>query len=298
MTRQKRVILFAICFILLLIVFFSTTGLFFPTDGPHVVIFAALLMIAFVTLFLEYFFTTPTDVLASTIAILLLLSPLGKTLSNFGVWYWIFYSYNCLLLLCSLAALLLLDSNRSGESTRNRMSSYLKRFSTSFGNGRFLFAALFFLTIIFYIDSQTNEFLALVGLSIFILLVNPMQSVFSLINLRTKHHGDIGEIIGVQSKNVFLAKLYSERGPVNRFDLVEFRFRYSMGDEQNIYKGLIIDNFVLDEQQWIKILSTADNRMEGRHPIVDSVEPIIGGQAKKSRIVVYPCILANMPFSA
>lgn len=283
MARQKRVILFVICFILLLVVFFSTTGLFFPTDGPHVVIFAALLMIAFVTLFLEYIFTTPTDVLASTIAILLLLSPLGKTLSNFGVWYWIFYSYNCLLLLCSLAALLLLDSSSSSVGTRNRVSSYLKRFSTSFGNGKFLFAVLFFLTLIFYIDSQTNEFLALAGLSIFILLVNPIQSIVSLISLRTKHHGDIGEIIGVQSKNVFLAKLYSERGPVKRFDLVEFRFRYSMGDEQNIYKGLIIDNFVLDEQQWIKILSTADIRnslgSDPQNPILQSniVYQINGG---------------------
>ncbi len=70
---------------------------------------------------------------------------------------------------------------------------------------------------------------------------------------------DIGEIIGVQSGNTFLAKLYTDRQPVRRFDLVEFR--YSMDDSRRIFKGMIIDNYLLDEQQWIRIL-TMDEILE------------------------------------
>jgi len=260
MSRPRRIILFVICFVLLLIASLFSTGSFIPSYGPHIVIFTALLMIAFISLFLEYFFTTPSDVLASTIAILLLISPLSQALSKLGILYCIFYSYNVLLLICSLAALLLLNSDSSGDSPRNKVSNYLKQFSTKFGNGKFLFWMLFFLTLVFYIDSNKSEFLILLGLSIFILLVDPINTLVSMGRSNRRHEGDIGEIIGVQSKNVFLARLYTERNPVKPFDVVEFRFKYSLGDEQRIYTGLIIDNFVLDEQQWIKILSNTDIR--------------------------------------
>ncbi len=195
-----------------------------PSSEHAVVLFAALLMISFVTLFLEHYFTTPTDVLASTIAILLLLSPLHSHLSRFGQWYWIFYGYNLLLLITSLIALLLLDKNTSQSSKRNRVSLVLKRFSVFFGNGRFLFCVLFILTLFFYVDSQSIQFLILAIYATMILFVDPKSFVFSSWKKERKVHNDIGEIIGVQSKNTFLAKLYAERVPVKRFDMVEFRY--------------------------------------------------------------------------
>ena len=67
---------------------------------------------------------------------------------------------------------------------------------------------------------------------------------------------EIGEIIGVQSRNVFLAKLYKERVPVRRFDLAEFR--YSTAQGRPVFKGMIVDNFLLNEQEWIKILATEE----------------------------------------
>lgn len=129
MTKTARITLFMISLFLLTLIFFVTTGRVLPSSEYAVVLFAALLMLSFVTLFLEHYFTTPTDVLASTIAILLLLSPLHFHLSRFGQWYWIFYGYNLLLLITSLIALLLLDKNISQSSKKNRISSVLKRFS-------------------------------------------------------------------------------------------------------------------------------------------------------------------------
>ena len=64
MTKTARITLFAITFALLLLVFYVTTGHAFPSSEQSIVLFSALLMLSFVTLFLEYFFTTPTDVLA------------------------------------------------------------------------------------------------------------------------------------------------------------------------------------------------------------------------------------------
>lgn len=255
-TKSGRITLFIINFFLLLVIFFITTGRVFPSSEQSVVLFSALLMLSFVTLFLEHFFTTPTDVLASTIAILLLLAPLQAQLSKLGRWYWIFFGYNLLLLVTSLIALLLLDDNKSSVAMQNRVSLALKRFSVFFGNGRFLFFALFLLTLLFYVDSQSRQFLVIAGYASVILLIDPKGFVLSSWRSRRKAGLDIGEIIGVQSRNTFLAKLYTERVPVRRFDIVEFR--YSMDEGRRVFKGMIVDNFLLNEQQWIKILATED----------------------------------------
>lgn len=256
MGKFKRITLFLINFCLLLVIYFVTTGSVFPSSEQSVVLFSALVMLSFVTLFLEHFFTTPTDVLASTISIILLLAPIQSQLSKFGQWYWIFFGYNVLLLLTSLMALLLLDENKSSVAMQNRISSVLKRFSVFFGNGRFLFFVLFFLTLVFYVDSNSTRFLVIAGYASVLLLIDPKKVFISTWKSRRKIGFDIGEIIGVQSRNTFLARLYKVHVPVRRFDIVEFR--YSMDEGRRIFKGMIVDNFLLNEQQWIKILATDD----------------------------------------
>ncbi len=256
MTRSQRLVLFLITLVLLVVTFYFAMGSALPTHVPPVVMFAALAMLSFTTLFLEHFFTTPTDVVASTLAILLLLAPIHTELSKFGWWYAGFVGYNALLLVMAMAALLLLDETRSAQARTNRASGVLKRISTFIGNGRFLFFVLFVLTLLFYVDSQSKSFLILFGYAAIILLVDHKRLV---LQLRRASHGrglDIGEIIGVQSKNTFLAKLYKDRVPVHRFDFVEFR--YSMDEEQRTFRGLIIDNYLLNQEQWIKILATEE----------------------------------------
>ena len=98
MSRGKRIIIFFLSLALLAVIYFLTKkNLAALGDTPPIIIFSSLIMLAFVTLFLEHFFTRPTDVLASTIAILLLLAPLRTHLDKMGIWYNIFFFYNFLL---------------------------------------------------------------------------------------------------------------------------------------------------------------------------------------------------------
>src|ERR1017187_1823252 len=143
MTRTQRIVLFLLSTALLLLVFELTTGRALPTSDQSIVLFSALLMMSFVTSFIEEFFTVPSDVLSSNIAIWLLIAPLHSQLSRFGAWYWRFFFYNLLLLLCSRAALLLLSSEKSPGCLQNRVSKHLKRVATFFGTGRFLYCVLF-----------------------------------------------------------------------------------------------------------------------------------------------------------
>lgn len=240
MNKNQRILLFTILMILLSIIYIVSKNKYNILGDPSIIIFASLIMLSFVSLFLEHFFTSPTDVIASTISILLLLSPLKYELSKFGIWYNILFFYNLTLLIISITALLLLNTANSSQTISNKLSYQLKKIAIYFGNGKFLFFSLFIITMLTYIESNSKEFLLLFSYSSVVIIINPKKYFEDIFRKDKKHQFDIGEIFGVQSKNTFLAKLYEERLPVRRHDFVEFR--YSMSERQKIIKGLIIDN--------------------------------------------------------
>jgi len=72
-----------------------------------------------------------------------------------------------------------------------------------------------------------------------------------------KHEYALGEIFGVQSKNTFLVKLFSNRKiTIKIFDFVEFI--YSIDEKRTVRKDLVLDTYLLNEQQWIKVLTTSE----------------------------------------
>ena len=108
------------------------------------------MMLAFSILFVEHFFTKPADVLASNIAILLMLSPLKEHLDKMGVWY-LFLFLQSGATFSSFTALFLLDADKSEKSFENTLSSILKKFAVHFGNAKVLYGGLFILTMLFYV---------------------------------------------------------------------------------------------------------------------------------------------------
>jgi len=176
MSKGKRIILFLTSLILLSIIYLLIrTPLDQLADAPTVLIFSSLIMLSFVTLFLEHFFTTPTDVLASTIAILLLLAPLRTQLNKMGLWYDVFFLFNLILAITSLTALLLVNSGMPSTTIQNKISNHLKKFSIFLGNGQFLFFGLFIITLLSFVDSQSKEFLIIFAYAAIILLVDPKK---------------------------------------------------------------------------------------------------------------------------
>ena len=109
MAKSARIAIFVISAALLLLVILIVRSSVSIQPEASVVMFSSLLMLSFVTLFLEHWFTTPTDVIASAISILLILAPLNVVFASLGALYYLFFGYNLLLLTTSLAALLLLD---------------------------------------------------------------------------------------------------------------------------------------------------------------------------------------------
>jgi len=253
MPKGQRIIVFVAVLVLLLIVYWAFKTPIDTLNDKGIVIISSLIMLSFTTLLAEHFFTRPTDVVASSVSILLLLSPLHTALKDMGTWYWIFWFYSCAVLLISLLSLLLLDSYKSPSDIKNRISAILKTVAVRFGSGRFMWFSLFSLSVLFYVDSQSPLFIALFVYASVLLLIDPKKAIFSIKSLAGKKETEIAKLFGIQSSSAFLARMYPNSVPVNRFDVVGF-LSNSSGSESWI-TGLVLETYELNEQRWLKILT-------------------------------------------
>jgi hypothetical protein len=252
MTKGIRLIIFSALAAWLTALYFYYNGTIFPKDAIGIVIYSSLLLLSFNTLILEHYFTKPTDVLACSIAILLLIAPIRNELISLGGWYDFIFFYTLAHGVLSVASLALFAPNKPEYTPQNKISKLLKDFVVRFGNSKVQFFSLFVLTLFFYVDSKSKYFLFLFIYSAFVLL-DPWKFILKIPSfIKQEPEKGIGQIFGVQSKNTFLVKLYSQRPSIKIFDFVEFK--YSIDENKSVRKGLILDNYLLNQEQWVKVL--------------------------------------------
>lgn len=256
MSKGLRIFFFIIFVLILLLISFLWKGRVFPEDTVGIIVFSSLLMLSFSVLFIEHYFTKPSDVLSSSIGILLLITPLRNNVLDFNLWYDIFYFYTIIIAIFSLTSLLFYNPEYDETILSNRISKALKDFVVRFGNSKILFSLLLFLTLVFYVKSETIYFFILF-LYAGLILTDPWKYFIALDFFEKKESSQsIGKIFGVQSKNTFLVKVFDKHPAIKIFDFVEFK--YSMDDKKENYKGLVLDNYLLNQEQWIKILVNAE----------------------------------------
>jgi len=267
-TKGARLVIFFALAVILTAIYWYFKGTVFPHDTIGLVIYSSLLMLSFNTLILEHYFTKPTDVLASSIAVLLTITPIKKDLVNLGLWYNAIFFFSFTLGILSVISLGLFAPNKPEDTFQNKISKLIKDFVVSFGNSKVQFFCLFVLTLFFYIDSKSQYFLFLFLYSAFV-LIDPWKFIMKIpVFVKPKPQEGIGQIFGVQSKNTFLVKLYTQRPSIKIFDFVEFK--YSMDENKSVRKGLILDNYLLNQEQWVKVL------------ISDEIDNIFGGKIYNS----------------
>jgi len=255
-SKEIRVVTFIFLFIVLLIITLFWRGKIFPSDTIGIVIFTSLLMLSFSTLFIEHYFTKPNDVLSSAIAALLLMAPLKENLNNMGILYDLFFYYLLFVSFLAIGTLIIYNPKLSEENITNKISLVLKVFIGRFGNSKIIFASLFFLTLVFYVKSESIYFFFLF-LYAGLILTAPWKFFLKLPSFKKRSVPNaIGTVFGVQANNIFLIKLFDERPSVRIFDFVEFK--YSMDDEKKIHKGLVLDNYLLNQEKWVKVLVSND----------------------------------------
>lgn len=251
------------------------TGHWFLTDGLETLWFGSAVSWWALSLLSAPYFRPPKDALGAGIAVFLALAatkldPASPTyeyinvLRNAGIGYALFVT---------LAAIVAASVERQQYENLSRLSYLL---AERLSSGAFLFGIVAFVSIFGAYD-QYGVIIVLSLVWLFFALVRPFEMLFSLGEQWTRQSSTIGqaigEIIGVQSRHTFLAKLLAQRTKIKRYDFVEFMD----GAEANTSrKGVVVDNWVLNSEQWVKIVSGADiNASLGRDAITPSMQPHI-----------------------
>ncbi len=173
--------------------------------------------------------------------------------------FWLFLGVTFYLAISSYIILLLRNKPLNQE---NKWLQFFSRINREIGKPQTLFSAFFLWGAINKFGVNSNQFNALLLYWVLFMIFN-LPSVSKILNglfektVEKKQEFALGTIFGVQSKNTFLVKLFPERKEsIKLFDFVEFV--YSIDEKRKTRKGLILDSYLLNEQQWIKVLTTRE----------------------------------------
>ena len=218
-------------------------------------------MVLFSLLFIEPYYTSPKNVITNTIPLILVFIAIKTSIANPFLW-WAATIVLLLLLFLSIIATVIEDKNKSPLDIKNRYAEWIKNIVVLFGQGKILYSAVFIYFLLTYYSIQNIYTVILFILWCFIITINPkhIHNNFSIL-VKKKTTDEIGEIFEVQSKKVFLAKLFEDRKSIKRFDIV--KFRYSMQDIDDFtITGIVFDTYLLNQEKWAKILQLTDPKKE------------------------------------
>lgn len=214
-------------------------------------------MVLFSILFIEPYYTSPKNVITNAIPLLLVFLAIRDSFNN-PVFWWATISVLVSLLIMSIIALVFDDKDKSPDHWKNKTATTLKNIVVVLGQGKVLYSSVFIYFLLTYHSIQDFYTLFLFIFWFLVLCINPKNIHNSFSIFTKKEIGDqIGEIFGVQSKKLFLVKLFEDRKNIKKFDVV--KFRYSMQDTKDFHiKGIVFDTYLLNQEKWAKILQLGE----------------------------------------
>ena len=173
---------------------------------------------------------------------------------------WIFWIFGGITFYLAISSYILMWVRNKPLPDESKLTQFISKINKEIGKPQTLFSAFFLWGAIskFGINSNGFNALLLYWVIFMILSIPAIAAIISgLLEKKEnpKQENALGKIFGVQSKNTFLVKLFPERKEtIKIFDFVEFL--YSIDEKRTVRKGLILDTYLLNEQQWIKVLTT------------------------------------------
>ena len=256
----NRFILLIVSSILFVGIHYLFTGSILPdTSTKNIWFYSGLFMLFFSILFIEPYYSSPKNVITNSIPLLLVYISIKETFSNDLLWY-LTISIIVLLILISIIAIVISSDNESPDSSRNKLSSNLKNIAVFLGRGKVIYSFVFISVLVLYkseivtevSDSYLFSMVILWGL---VLIIDSKSLHNSFKREKNKLQSNaIGEIFGVQSKKVFLVKLFEDRNKnIKKFDILKFKYSMQDSDDYAI-AGIVFDTYLLNQEKWIKVL--------------------------------------------
>lgn len=256
----NRFILLLTSSVLFIVIHFLFTDSILPdTSTRNIWFYSGLFMLFFSILFIEPYYSSPKNVITNSIPLLLVYVSIKESFTNDILWYTTISIIGFLIIL-SITAIALTADNESPDSTRNKISNGIKNIAVFVGRGKVIYSFVFISVLILYkaeivsevSDSYLFTMIILWGL---ILIIDSKTLHNSFVRKQNKIQSNaIGEIFGVQSKKIFLVKLYEDRSKsIKRFDILNFKYSMQDSDAYSI-SGIVFDTYLLNQEKWIKVL--------------------------------------------
>jgi hypothetical protein len=174
----------------------------------------------------------------------------------------IFWIFLFIIIYLTISSYILLWLRQKSLALENKIIRLISRINREIGKPEVLFSSFFIWGVFKQFGTGNNQFNGLLLFwAIFIVLNIPslakaIEDLFTIAKDKSNKLA-LGQIFGVQSKNTFLVRLYdaSERIINTRiFDFVEFKY----STDKKVRKGLLLDTYLLNQQQWVKVLSNSE----------------------------------------
>lgn len=254
MSKKYRLFLMSLSLIVLVIVgwFVNKSFSFLINDFWFT---SGLLLLILLSLVDQPFFSKDCNIFvnAITASLSLLLIPQDGR----DIMFWCFLFVVFYLIVSSYILMWLRNKELFRE---NKIIQFVSRLNRQLGSPDTLFSAFFMWGAVRQYGINSNEFNALLWFWIIFMILNIPSIATTIESIFKKEATDnteyaLGKIFGVQAKNIFLIKLLENRKVnIDRFEFVEFL--YSIDDKT--HRGLVLDSYKLDQEQWIRVLTTPE----------------------------------------
>lgn len=251
MSRRYRIILLSCTFVLLQIVgiliersFINLFNSFWYTSG-----FVLLILLSLVD---QPFFSKDSNIFMNAITALMALLLVDE--KNRDYIFYFFVIYTVYLLLSSYCLMVIRSKSLKEEG---KAIQFLSRLNRTIGKPDVIFSAFFIWGAMIQYSTSSPKFNALLLFwTLFMLLNLPelSKAIEKLFDKTLTKVEGIGRIFGVHSQNTFLVKVDSKYKEVDLFSFVEMK--YSV--DNKIYRGFISEMMLLDQEQWIKVITNED----------------------------------------
>ena len=189
----------------------------------------------------ENFFTKPTDVIATSFSIILMIFPILFEEQN-DIFIWLFLIESiicCALIIISLISLLISNQNKSPETRCNKIAANCKSIACTLGKTKWLYTITYSIFIIRYFNEiEKNPYILLI-LLIILMIMNTINFNNLKLLKNKKILCSIGTIKSLEKDRIIIAELYKDKN-IDIKDIVKY---IDIDNNKIINYGIVLEKF-------------------------------------------------------
>ena len=258
MNKRYRLVLFGLEIIALIIVTQLCTGNILVALSD-LWFSSGLLMLILLSLIDQPFFSKDTNIFVNGVTGFLALLLIEQSKRD-----WIFWTFFGFVIYLLVSSYFLMWVRRNELNEEKKSVQFVSRINRIIGSPQVLFSAFFLWGAFLQFGITNKQYIPIFWYWLIVIVIDTSSIAKTIAELLTKKKEEsesiaIGNILGVQGRDILLIKLFpfEQRKTVSLFEPVIFKLK----SNKKTGKGIVIESYLLNEQQWIKILKI-DNSLE------------------------------------